>query len=145
MHHFAEHLNSVVRNHSTCSFIVLLSVIMPLLFHYGVKVGLITKSHCTLDSIFTAFLIPILLYSCFRFYCTPVTDFTAFSDSGDNIIKTLLLSRVHLVFGEDEFAWAFDFDFEDEGVVFVYNDNRVVDAVGRVAVEAEVAGNEAFV
>lgn len=118
---------------------------MPLLFHYDVKVGLITKSHCTLDSIFTAFLIPILLYSCFRFYCTPVTDFTAFSDSGDNIIKTLLLSRVHLVFGEDEFAGAFDFDFEDEGVVFVYNDNRVVDAVGRVAVEAEVAGNEAFV
>ena len=79
----AYHLNSVVRNHSTCSFVV------PLChnafdFSLYEKVGLIIKSRCTLDSISTAFLIPILLYSCFRLYCTPVTDFTAFSDSDDS-------------------------------------------------------------
>lgn len=50
-----------------------------------------------------------------------------------------------MILGENEFAGAFDFDFEDEGVRVVNDDYGVVDTVGGVAVEAEVAGDEAFV
>ena len=50
-----------------------------------------------------------------------------------------------MVFGEDEFAGAFDFDFEDEGFGVINNNDGVVDTVRGVAVKAEVAGDEAFV
>ncbi len=38
-------------------------------------------------------MIPNLLYSCFRFYCTLGADFTVFSDSGYNIDIADLLIR----------------------------------------------------
>lgn len=49
-----------------------------------------------------------------------------------------------MVFGKDEFAGALDFDFEDERILVVNYNYGVVDTVGGVAVEAEVAGDEAF-
>ena len=49
---------------------------------YAAKVGFILKFHCTLDSIFTASLIPILLYYWFHFHCTHVANFTVLVDSG---------------------------------------------------------------
>lgn len=50
-----------------------------------------------------------------------------------------------MVFGKDEFAGALDFDFEDERILVVNYNYGVVDTVVGVAVEAEVAGDEAFV
>ena len=50
-----------------------------------------------------------------------------------------------MILREDEFAGAFDFDFEDEGVGVVNDNYGAVDTVGGVTVEAEVAGDEAFV
>ena len=52
-----------------------------LCFYHDAKVGLILKFHCTLDSIFTASLIPILLYYWFHFHCTHVANFTVWVDS----------------------------------------------------------------
>ena len=52
-----------------------------------------------------------------------------------------------MILGENKFAGAFDFDFEDEGigVISICDNDGAVDTVGGVAVEAEVAGDEAFV
>ena len=45
-------------------------------FYHDAKVGFILKFHCTLDSIFNASLIPILLYYWFHFHCTHDANFT---------------------------------------------------------------------
>ena len=63
---FVEPLDFVVHNQSTECFVVLCRH-NTFAKSYDSKVGLILKN--------AAFLLPFLLHSCFRFYCTAVTVF----------------------------------------------------------------------
>lgn len=59
--------------------------------------------------------------------------------------KGIELRRIHLVFGENEFAGAFDFDFEDESVGIINNYDVIINTVGGITVEIKVACDKALV
>lgn len=49
---------------------------------YDSKVGLIIQKRCILVTVFAALLLPILLYACYIFCCSPVTNIAVFLVTG---------------------------------------------------------------
>lgn len=51
---------------------------------YDSKVGLIIQKRCILVTVFAALLLPIMLYACYIFCCSPVTNIAVFLVTGYN-------------------------------------------------------------
>lgn len=49
---------------------------------YDSKVGLIIQKRCILVTVFAALLLPIMLYACYIFCCSPVTNIAVFLVTG---------------------------------------------------------------
>lgn len=65
---------------------------------YDSKVGLIIQKRCILVTVFAALLLPIMLYACYIFCCSLVTNIAVFLVTGYTVVAgaNLLLHQVDL-------------------------------------------------